>query len=259
MTNNIFAATTSNNTTANGRNLAGTARLNTIANNFAAEFMAKLTELDDNDIIAAMHDNNKLDDLIRGTIQIEITEDDRAALTELDDKTADGMLKSQQSKRSRCKSKDMTQDNFRSMVQAAIAELIIRDVYDKAKNAATSGGRRSDVGYTDEELEQLANDQEALKRAIRNIQSKKSIMKSKAGFDETSEAWLQLLEVEDQLKSHRIATVKTKTVKVDETKTAVAQLLTGVDLDKMKAADAKDLLSKILGLTADGTADNDAQ
>ena len=84
-------------------------------------------------------------------------------------------------------------------------------------------------------------------------------MKSKAGFDETSEAWLQLLEVEDQLKSHRTATVKTKTVKVDETKTAVAQLLTGVDLDKMKAADAKDLLSKILGLTADGTADNDAQ
>lgn len=259
MTNNIFATNNNTTATANGRNLAGTARLNSIANNFAAEFMAKLTELDDNDIVAAMHDNNKLDDLIRGTIQIEITDADHDAFAQLDDKTADGMLKSQQSKRSRCKSKDMTQDNFRSMVSAAIAEMIIRDVYGKTKNASVGGGRRADVGYTDEELEQLANDQEALKRAIRNIQSKKSIMKSKAGFDETSEAWQQLLEVEDQLKSHRVATVKTKTVKVDETKAAVAQLLVGVDPSNMKAADAKDLLGKILGLVDNPTADNDAQ
>lgn len=259
MTNNIFATNNNTTATANGRNLAGTARLNSIANNFAAEFMAKLTELDDNDIVAAMHDNNKLDDLIRGTIQIEITDADHDAFAQLDDKTADGMLKSQQSKRSRCKSKDMTQDNFRSMVSAAIAEMIIRDVYGKTKNASVGGGRRADVGYTDEELEQLANDQEALKRAIRNIQSKKSIMKSKAGFDETSEAWQQLLEVEDQLKSHRVATVKTKTVKVDETKAAVAQLLVGVDPSNMKAADAKDLLGKILGLVDNLTADNDAQ
>ena len=259
MTNNIFATNNNTTATANGRNLAGTARLNSIANNFAAEFMAKLTELDDNDIVAAMHDNNKLDDLIRGTIQIEITDADHDAFAQLDDKTADGMLKSQQSKRSRCKSKDMTQDNFRSMVSAAIAEMIIRDVYGKTKNASVVGGRRADVGYTDEELEQLANDQEALKRAIRNIQSKKSIMKSKAGFDETSEAWQQLLEVEDQLKSHRVATVKTKTVKVDETKAAVAQLLVGVDPSNMKAADAKDLLGKILGLVDNITADNDAQ
>ena len=259
MTNNIFATNNNTTATANGRNLAGTARLNSIANNFAAEFMAKLTELDDNDIVAAMHDNNKLDDLIRGTIQIEITDADHDAFAQLDDKTADGMLKSQQSKRSRCKSKDMTQDNFRSMVSAAIAEMIIRDVYGKTKNASVGGGRRADVGYTDEELEQLANDQEALKRAIRNIQSKKSIMKSKAGFDETSEAWQQLLEVEDQLKSHRVATVKTKTVKVDETKAAVAQLLVGVDPSNMKAADAKDLLGKILGLVDNITADNDAQ
>ncbi len=259
MTNNIFATNNNTTATANGRNLAGTARLNSIANNLAAEFMTKLTELDDNDIVAAMHDNNKLDDLIRGTIQIEITDADHDAFAQLDDKTADGMLKSQQSKRSRCKSKDMTQDNFRSMVSAAIAEMIIRDVYGKTKNASVGGGRRADVGYTDEELEQLANDQEALKRAIRNIQSKKSIMKSKAGFDETSEAWQQLLEVEDQLKSHRIATVKTKTVKVDETKAAVAQLLVGVDPSNMKAADAKDLLGKILGLVDNLTADNDAQ
>lgn len=253
--NNIFAAATSNTTSESSRSLAGTARLTSIANGFAADFMAKLAELDDEQIIAAMHDNNQLDELIRSTISIEVTDEDREFFAELDDKTAEGMLKSQQSKRSRCKSKDMTQDNFRSMVQAAIAELIIRDVYGKAKNASIGGGRRADVGYTDEELEQLAADQEALKRAIRNVQSKKSIMKSKAGFDETSEGWLQLLEVEAQLKERRVATTRTKTVKVDETKAAVAQLLTDVDIDKMKAADAKELLNKILGLTADNAAD----
>lgn len=248
--NNIFATASSNTNSENSRSLAGTARLTSIANNLAGEFMAKLSELDENSVVAAMHDNNLLDELIRSTITIDVTDEDREFFAELGDKTADGMLKSQQSKRSRCKSKDMTQDNFRSMVSAAIAELIIRDVYGKTKNAAVSGGRRADVGYTDDELEQLANDQEALKRAIRNVQSKKSIMKSKAGFDETSEGWLQLLEVEAQLKERRVATTRTKTVKVDETKAAVAQLLTDVDINKMKAADAKELLSKILGLTA---------
>lgn len=253
--NNIFAAASNSTLSENSRSLAGTAQLTSIANGLAAQFMGKLTELDADSIKAAMHDNNLLDELIRSTIKIEITEADHEFFTELDDKTAEGMLKSQQSKRSRCKSKDMTQDNFRSMVQAAIAELIIRDVYGKAKNASVGGGRRADVGYTDEELEQLAADQEALKRAIRNIQSKKSIMKSKAGFDETSEAWLQLLEVEAQLKDRRVATTRTKTVKVDETKAAVAELLIGADIDKMKAADAKELLSKILELTTDDAAD----
>lgn len=260
--NNIFATASSNTSSENSRSLAGTARLTSIANNLAGEFMAKLSELDENSVVAAMHDNNLLDELIRSTITIDVTDEDREFFAELDDKTADGMLKSQQSKRSRCKSKDMTQDNFRSMVSAAIAELIIRDVYGKTKNVAVGSGRRADVGYTDDELEQLANDQEALKRAIRNVQSKKSIMKSKAGFDETSEGWLQLLEVEAQLKERRVATTRTKTVKVDETKAAVAQLLTDVDIDKMKAADAKELLSKILGLTAgnaDESSDYDAE
>lgn len=257
--NNIFATASSNASSENSRSLAGTARLTSIASNFAAEFMTKLAELDESRVVAAMRDNNLLDELIRDSISIEVSDDDREFFAALDDKTADGMLKSQQSKRSRCKSKDMTQDNFRSMVSAAIAELIIRDVYGKTKNAAIGCGRRADVGYTDEELEQLAADQDALKRAIRNVQSKKSIMKSKAGFDETSEGWLQLLEVEAQLKSRRVQTARTKTVKVDETKAAVAELLAGADIDKMKAADAKALLSQILGLTIDDADEADAE
>lgn len=257
--NNIFATASSNTSSENSRSLAGTARLTSIANGLAADFMAKLPEFDKRSVVAAMHDNNLLDELISSNITIDVTVEDREFFAELDDKTAEGMLKSQQSKRSRCKSKAMTQDNFRSMVSAAIAELVIRDVYGKTKNATVGGGRRADVGYTDEELEQLANDQEALKRAIRNVQSKKSIMKSKAGFDETSDGWLQLLEVEAQLKSRRVQTTRTKTVKVDETKAAVAQLLAGADIDKMKAADAKSLLSKILGLTIDNADEADAE
>lgn len=253
--NNIFATASSNNTSANGRNLAGTTQLVHIANGFAAEFMAKLAELDEEQILAAMHDSNALDATIRSTISIEITDADREFFTGLSSEVAEGMLKSQQSKRSRCKSKDMTQDNFRSLVQAAIAEQILRDVYGKAKNVATHGGRRTDVNFTDEELEQFAADQESLKRALRNIQSKKSIMKSKAGFDETSDAWQQLLVAEAQLKERRIVTVRTKTVKIDETRAAVAELLSGTDVNNMKAADAKELLNKILGLTVGNAAD----
>jgi len=253
--NNIFATASSNNTSANGRNLAGTTQLVHIANGFAAEFMAKLAELDEEQILAAMHDSNALDATIRSTISIEITDADREFFTGLSSEVADGMLKSQQSKRSRCKSKDMTQDNFRSLVQAAIAEQILRDVYGKAKNVATHGGRRTDVNFTDEELEQFAADQESLKRALRNIQSKKSIMKSKAGFDEMSDAWQQLLVAEAQLKERRIVTVRTKTVKIDETRAAVAELLSGTDVNNMKAADAKELLNKILGLTVGNAAD----
>lgn len=254
--NNIFAQATIDNSTENGRNLAGTAQLTSIANSFAAEFMTKLPELNEESVKAAFHDNNSLDELVRSTISIDVTDEQREFFTELDKKTAEGMLKSQQSKRSRCKGKDMTQDNFRNMVSAAIAELIIRDVYGMTKLASVGTGRRVDLNFTEEELEALANDQVALKKAVRNIQSKKSIMKSKAGFDETSEAWQQLLEVEAQLKARRVQTVRTRTVKVDETKAAVAELLAGADIDKMKAADAKELLSQILGLTTNDNTDD---
>jgi len=71
------------------------------------------------------------------------------------------------------------------------------------KSAGGGGARRGTVTYSEEELEAFKNDPEALKRAIRNVQSKKSIDKSKADWDPESERWQELLKTEEQLKAIR--------------------------------------------------------
>jgi hypothetical protein len=92
------------------------------------------------------------------------------------------MLKSQQSKRSRAKSKAMTLDNYTTLLTAAIAEDIIREIYNKPKSAGGFHRAAGTVDYTIDQLQALHDDQEALRKEIRNVQSKKSIMKSKNPF-----------------------------------------------------------------------------
>ena len=249
--NDLFATTPD--ATASKRNLSGTARLTQIASKYANDFI-QLVEADcisRDDITAALKSNNAMDDLINSNLTIDLSDDDRWFFEDLGSETGEKMLKSQQSKRSRCKSKTMTTDNFRNLLVASIAEIILRDVFGMAKNGSTSTARRASISYTDEELDALANDQAALKKAIRNIQSKKSIMKSKAGFDANSEQWQQLLEVESQLKSRRVATARTHTVKVDETRSALTTLLTDVDVSKMTKNQLTELIANIQGLTTE--------
>lgn len=101
------------------------------------------------------------------------------------------------------------------------------------------------VDFSAEQLEALREDQERLKKEIRNIQSKKSIMKSKADFSEDDERWQALLVAEEQLKSVRVSTGGTKVVKVDETKEKLAEMLSDLDPSHLKAADSKEMLARI--------------
>ena len=120
----------------------------------------------------------------------------------------------------------------------------------KASRSISRGGS---VEFTEDALAILAADQEALRRELRNVQSKRSIMKSKEGFSESDARWLALLKAEEQLKSIRVAPTKA-TVYIDETKNLLASLLAGVDADslaKMKAADAKALLTQVLEMAGD--------
>ena len=94
-------------------------------------------------------------------------------------------------------------------------------------------------------LQLLKEDQERLKKEIRNVQSKKSIMKSKADFSEEDERWQALLVAEEQLKAIRVSTGRTQVVKVDETKDALAEKFADVDLEHMNAKDSKVLLAQI--------------
>lgn len=261
MSINELFGTTGTAVTANARSLPGTAELTNIAS-AAAHNMVKAMEEDIETyrprIQKSAVDSRELDAIIDEFRPYCDIEDDNI-LRHMDDETVESMLKSQQSKRSRAKSKAMTLDNYVTLLTAAIAEDILREIYNKPKSAGGFQRAAGTVDFTGAQLEMLAADQEALRREIRNIQSKKSIMKSKADFSESDERWLALLKAEQQLKDLRVSNYTTHVVEVDKTKEAVSELLAGKDISKLKSAEAHELLERIAALAAgnESTVDND--
>lgn len=244
--NELFGATTTINTSS--RSLQGTAELTSLSTKIA-DGIIKAMEADIENYRERLQksatDSKELDALIDELG--EINPDEAEFLTELDEHTIDGMLKSQQSKRSRSKSKQMTLDNYRRLMTAAVAENIIRIVTDKPKSYTGARSSMGTVNYTIEQLEMLGADQNALRKEIRNIQSKKSIMKSKADFDESDERWQALLKAEQQLKDMRIGG-SSQIVEVDNTKNALTEMFKDVDIAKLKSAEAHEMLENIYAL-----------
>ena len=233
------------------RSLPGTAELTAFATN-AAHRMLKAMEEDIEvyrpRIQQSSLDSKAMDEIIDEFGEFIAVEDD-SILRTFSEEQVESMLKSQQSKRSRTKSKAMTLDNYITLLTAAIAENVLRDIYNKPKSAGGFHRKAGSVDYTGAQLEALAEDQEALRKEIRNIQSKKSIMKSKADFDESDERWLALLKAEQQLKDLRVGGTTTHVVEVDTTKNAISELLADTDISKLKSADAHELLERIAALT----------
>lgn len=255
---NLFNENTAAEGGTNARSLAGTAQLTSVATSLTNDVL-KAVESDfecyKDKVAASKADHGAMDTLIASVINLNET--DVEFLKELDESVLESMLKSQQSKRSRSKSKAMTMDNYRNMMTAAIAENLIRLVTGHTKTVGSSRRFSGSVEYTAEQLEELAIDQEKLRKEIRNVQSKKSIMKSKEGFNEDDERWQQLLVAESQLKGLRTET--TKIVQVDETKNKLTELLGGKDIHSMKPAEAKKLLEQITGLAASEETDEEPE
>jgi len=242
---NLFKEANGREMTTNTRGLEGTAQLNSVASGIVDAILRHIAEHTDElaELVAeSQKSHDAMDKLINECYELKTVNID--FLKELDEKILEGMLKSQQSKRSRAKSKLMTLDNYRNMMMGAVAESLIRSALGKEKTAGRAR-RVGDVEYTDEQLEELRNDQDKLRKEIRNIQSKKSIMKSKEGFSEDDERWKKLLEAEEKLKALRIPA---RGVAVDTTKRQLAEMLDGIDLNKLKVADAKKLLQQALEL-----------
>lgn len=175
------------------------------------------------------------------------------------DATVDKMIKSQQSKRSRAKSKTMTQDNYNTLMVGAISENLLRIASGKEKTGAGHRGNSKAVEYDEATIEIYKTDKDKLSKEIRNIQSKKSIMKSKANFDEKSDAYQTLLNAEAMLKGLRgdaAAATVVKTVVPEY----VAPLVTvkqfvdtefaTKDISKIKLNDAKEMLTEIIAMMA---------
>ena len=116
------------------------------------------------------------------------------------------LLKSNQSNRSRRKNMPMTQPNYMEYLTAACAEWILRESCGITKNANPFGTGRTALVINDETLAQLAEDQEALGRAIRNQQSKKSTYKAKhqdcEGWEQDAE-YVEILDTLEKLKAIR--------------------------------------------------------
>lgn len=250
---NLFE-TNSNTATSSSRELSGTAQLTNVASSIAVQIINVMNENIEeyaDKLRNSQHDSSAMDALIEEIAPLANHLEEVSFLNELSDDTIDGMLKSQQSKRSRCKAKAMTMDNYKSLMVGSISENLIRLATGKEKNGVGNRRAAGSVDYTTEQLEQFEKDQEALRKEIRNVQSKKSIMKSKAGFSESDERWIALCRVEQQLKSLRTTNGGTRTVEVDTTKIAVKELLTEVDIEHLKAAECKELLHKIADLVFD--------
>lgn len=245
MSINELFETTNTNERSNARSLSGTAQLTNMASGIADDIIRAMEadiEAYRPRIQESARSNDAMDKLIDELG--EVNPDDAEFLTELDEATIDGILKSQQSKRSRAKGKQMTLDNYRTLMTAAIAENIVRIVTGRPKSAGGFRGAAGSVSYTIEQLEALSADQNALRKEIRNIQSKKSIMRSKEGFDESDERWQSLIKAEQQLKDMRVGTT-TQVVEVDKTKDALHELLADKDISALKSADAHELLEAI--------------
>lgn len=250
MTNeqNIFVTKEASGNAAASRGLQKTAELTYEANAIAKNVLQiVLNDVEYREaIVNSQKNSDAMDKLISDLY--EITENDYGFLKDAAAEELEKMLKSQQSKRSRTKSMPMTLENYTNLMTASAAELLLRAAMGIPKGASGSGLRKSSVGYSDEELEALANNQEALTKAIRNVQSKKSIAKSKAGFDENSDYFQELLLVEEQLKALREKAqpvnqeLFAKAGKVDE----VNELLKDVgDVENMNESDSKSLLDRI--------------
>ncbi|MNB86378.1 hypothetical protein D3C75_333210 [compost metagenome] len=234
-----------------GNQKAATADLTNVSMSIMNDIIADLSKPESlayEDIVARSQqgDNDATDALIEsisplGGIDIEF-------LTRVDAEELDKMLRSQQSKRSRAKNKDgFTLDDFKTMLTAAIAEGLLRRALNKPKG---SGGASYDTsGFTDAEIAEFKADEEKLAKAIRNVQSKKSIAKNKKDFDETGEHWQHLLSQEAFLKNLRDSAKATIPAEVErelDAKKAAEELLASVvDVENMNDTDVKDLLLKL--------------
>ena len=250
MLKELFASNTNQEVSNRGNQLDNTANLTRISTDIAREIL-KIAEADAEQfadkIIESQQSHDVMDQLIKDTYNL--TTVDVEFLKAESEEVLDRMIKSQQSKRSRAKSKEMTLDNYITMLTGAVAENLLRIAANKPKSAGGGGARRGTVTYSEEELEAFKNDPEALKKAIRNVQSKKSIAKSKADFDPESERWQALLEVEAELKAIRDGH-SIEVEKAVETTNQLEEMLATVDTKDLKAADAKAMLDSIKGMLA---------
>ncbi|MNU34884.1 hypothetical protein D3C71_234700 [compost metagenome] len=248
-----------------GNQKAATADLTVLATSLATDILADLDKAENTEkyqplFDKSIKDNDSLDLLIEtisplATVDVEF-------LVAVGEEELDKMLRSQQSKRSRSKNKDdFKLEDYKTMLVAAIAEGLIRKAMGKPKGAGGATFDGSD--FTEKQIEEFKADEEKLAKAIRNVQSKKSIAKSKRDHDEEGELWQHLLRQEAFLKNLRDNNKPVVTPEIElalNAKEEAEKLLASVeDPDNMSIDDAKALFEKLKNTLAASAPQDEAE
>ena len=239
--NNLFTADAKE--TKGKRALSGTAEMTANAEAVVNSVLEALSNSYDDH--AELFEQSKADanamDMLISEFTNKFEDVDVSFLEKYDDDELKSMLKSQQSKRSRSKSKDMTMDNYKSMMNAAVCELMIRTFTGKAKTRVAGHGSNM---YTDEFLNSMAEDQHELRRELRNVQSKMCIFRKKHPEDFLDfEEYKELERVEATLKEMRTP-IEGHRVKMSDVTAAL-----DVDINELELEDAKQLIAELQKLT----------
>ena len=239
--NNLFTANTKE--TKGKRALSGTAEMTANAEVVVNNIFEELSNCYDD--YAETFEQSKTDANAMDTLINQFTDDfrdvDVSFLEKYDDEELKAMLKSQQSKRSRSKSKEMTIDNYNAMMNAAVCELMIRKYTGNAKTR--TAGRGSSI-YTDEYLNSLADDQHELRRELRNVQSKMCIFRKKHPEDHSEfDEYQELMRVENKLKEMRVP-IEGHRVKMSEVTAAL-----DVDANALSLEEAQQLIAALQNIT----------
>lgn len=239
--NNLFTANTKE--TKGKRALSGTAEMTANAEVVVNNILEELSNCYDD--YAETFEQSKTDANAMDTLINQFTDDfsdvDVSFLEKYDDEELKAMLKSQQSKRSRSKSKEMTIDNYTAMMNAAVCELMIRTATGRAKTR--TAGRGSSI-YTEEYLNSLADDQHELRRELRNVQSKMCIFRKKHPEDHSEfDEYQELMRVENTLKEMRVP-IEGHRVKMSEVTAAL-----NVDANALNLEEAQQLIAALQNIT----------
>jgi len=230
-----------------GNQLDKTADLTKLATqktNEALKLMDTTDTITQEEIEAAMSDHDAMDDVVAQLIDLKSI--DIEFLKDASEDELEKMIRSQQSKRSRAKAKGPSLENFKTMMIGAISEGLLRIAAGKPKGQG-GGFTAGEVGYTDEQIAEFKLNPDKLKKEIRNVQSKKSIMKSKNDHDETSERWQELLRAEEMLKTIRDGATPTVSKEAEEALAIKSELeeLVDVNINDLSEEDAKLLMTKM--------------
>ena len=239
--NNLFTANTKE--TKGKRTLSGTAEMTANAEVVVNNIFEELSNCYDD--YAETFEQSKTDANAMDALINQFTDDfsdvDVSFLEKYNDEELKAMLKSQQSKRSRSKSKEMTIDNYNAMMNAAVCELMIRKYTGNAKTR--TAGRGSSI-YTDEYLNSLADDQHELRRELRNVQSKMCIFRKRHPEDHSEfDEYQELMRVENTLKEMRVP-IEGHRVKMSEVTAAL-----DVDANALSLEEAQQLIAALQNIT----------